>query len=159
MYLKLCWNIILIYPHRVPFYKSTYVKHKLNYAIILDFIISDTVDSIQKVKTTFSVRLLSVLRGQSFFSSPPQRPMTSDFEGFSMPDLIHYIIFYLNSWEMLSLKCFFENMHLNWDAFKHGIYKVFENLNCAIFVDGLKNLSIYVQSSKVQCSIEMVMSW
>ena len=30
----------------------------------------------------FSVRLLSVLHGDSFFSSPPQRPMTSDFEGF-----------------------------------------------------------------------------
>ena len=28
------------------------------------------------------VRLLSVLRGHSFFSSSPQRPMTSDFEGF-----------------------------------------------------------------------------
>ena len=34
-----------------------------------------------------------------FFSSPPQRPMTSDFEGFSIPDFIHYIYFsYLNSW-------------------------------------------------------------
>ena len=30
----------------------------------------------------FSVRLLSVLRGYSFFSFPPQRPMTSDFEGY-----------------------------------------------------------------------------
>ena len=29
----------------------------------------------------FSVRLLSVLRGHSFFSSPPKRSMTSDFEG------------------------------------------------------------------------------
>ena len=29
--------------------------------------------------------------GHSFFSSPPQRPMTSDFEGFSIPDCIHYI--------------------------------------------------------------------
>ena len=28
-----------------------------------------------------------------FFSSPPQRPMTSDFEGFSIPDCIHYIYF------------------------------------------------------------------
>ena len=41
----------------------------------------------------FSVRLLSVLRGHSFFSSPPQRPMTFDFEGFSIPDVIHYIYF------------------------------------------------------------------
>ena len=41
----------------------------------------------------FSVRLLSVLLGHSVFSSPPQRPMTSDFEGFSTPDFIHYIYF------------------------------------------------------------------
>ena len=44
-------------------------------------------------KNFFSVRLLSVLRGHSVFSSPPQRPMTSDFEGFSIPDFIHYIYF------------------------------------------------------------------
>ena len=36
---------------------------------------------------------LSVLRGHSGFSSRPQRPMTSDFEGFSIPDFIHYIFF------------------------------------------------------------------
>ena len=41
----------------------------------------------------FSVRLLSVLHGHSFFSSPPQRPVTCDFEGFSIPDFIHYIYF------------------------------------------------------------------
>ena len=41
----------------------------------------------------FSLRLLLVLRGHSVFSSPPQRPMTSDFEGFSIPDVIHYIYF------------------------------------------------------------------
>jgi len=40
-----------------------------------------------------SVRLLSVLHGHLVFSSPPQRPMTSDFEGFSIPDIIHYIYF------------------------------------------------------------------
>ena len=28
-----------------------------------------------------------------FFSSPPQRPMTSNFEGFSILDFIHYIYF------------------------------------------------------------------
>ena len=33
------------------------------------------------------------LRGHWFFPSPPQRPMTSDFEGFSIPDFIHYIYF------------------------------------------------------------------
>ena len=41
----------------------------------------------------FSVRLLSVLCGHLVFSSPAQRPMTSDFEGFSIPDFIHYIYF------------------------------------------------------------------
>ena len=41
----------------------------------------------------FTVRLLSVLRGHSDFSSPPQWPMTSDFEEFSIPDFIHYIYF------------------------------------------------------------------
>ena len=52
----------------------------------------------------FSVRLLSVLRGHSVFSPPPQQPMTSDFEGFSIPDVIHYIYFsYLNSWERASI--------------------------------------------------------
>ena len=38
-------------------------------------------------------RLLSILRGHSVFSSPPQRPMTSDFEVFSIPDFSHYIYF------------------------------------------------------------------
>ena len=41
----------------------------------------------------FSVQLLSVLHGHLFFSSPSQRPMTSAFKGFSIPDLIHYIYF------------------------------------------------------------------
>ena len=41
----------------------------------------------------FTVRLLSVLRGHSVFSSPPQRSMTSDILGFSIPDFIHYIYF------------------------------------------------------------------
>ena len=40
----------------------------------------------------FAIQLLSVVRGHSVFSSSPQRPMTSDFEG-SIPDFIHYIIF------------------------------------------------------------------
>ena len=41
----------------------------------------------------FGVRLLSVLRGHAFFSSPLQRPMTSDFEGLIIPDFIHFIYF------------------------------------------------------------------
>ena len=31
--------------------------------------------------------------GHFLFSSQPQRPMTSDFEGFSIPDFIHNIYF------------------------------------------------------------------
>ena len=41
----------------------------------------------------FLVFLFSVLHGHLFFSSPPLRPMTSDFAGFSIPDFIHYIYF------------------------------------------------------------------
>ena len=42
----------------------------------------------------FSVRLLSVLRGHSFFHPRHNGQVTSDFEGFSIPDFIHYIKFY-----------------------------------------------------------------
>jgi len=31
------------------------------------------------------------MRGHLVFSFQPQRPMTSDFEGVSIPDFIHYI--------------------------------------------------------------------
>ena len=47
----------------------------------------------RKVFFFFSIQLLSVLRGHSVFASSPQWPMTSDFEGFSIPDFIHYIFF------------------------------------------------------------------
>ena len=44
-----------------------------------------------------------VLHGHSVFSSPPQRPMTFDFQGISSPDFIHYIFSpYLNSSERAS---------------------------------------------------------
>ena len=45
----------------------------------------------------FSVRLLSVLCGHSVFSSPSQRPMTSDFEGFLYQILSITLFSYLNS--------------------------------------------------------------
>ena len=51
----------------------------------------------------FSVRLLSVLRGHSVFSSPPQRPMSSEFEGFLYQILSITIFSYLNSWERASI--------------------------------------------------------
>ena len=41
----------------------------------------------------FFLFFLAILCGHSGFSSPPQRPMTSDFERFSIPDFIHYIYF------------------------------------------------------------------
>ena len=50
----------------------------------------------------FSFRLLSVLRGHSVFSSPPQRSMTSDFEGFLFQILSDTFFIYLNSWERAS---------------------------------------------------------
>ena len=50
----------------------------------------------------FSVWPLPVPRGHSNCSSPPQRPMTSDSQGFSIPDFIHYT-YYLNSWERASI--------------------------------------------------------
>ena len=57
-----------------------YIFQQLNNNLFLKYVL----------KYFFSVRLLSVLRGHSVFSSPPQRPMTSDFDGFSFPDFIHY---------------------------------------------------------------------
>ena len=54
----------------------------------------------------FSVRLLSVLCGHSFLSSPPQRPMTSDFEGFLYQILSITLFSYLNSWERASISTF-----------------------------------------------------
>ena len=50
----------------------------------------------------FSARLLSVLLGHSIFSSPPQQPMTSDFEGFLYYILSITLFSYLNSWERAS---------------------------------------------------------
>ena len=50
----------------------------------------------------FIVRFLSVLRGHSFFSSPPQRPMTSDFEGVLYQILSITIYSYLDFWERAS---------------------------------------------------------
>ena len=76
---------------------------KLTYAFLLFVsytVVSRTIRECATVRALnrffccfFSVWLLSVLRGHSVFSSPPQRPMTLDFEGFSIPDFIHYIYF------------------------------------------------------------------
>ena len=52
----------------------------------------------------FSVRLLSILRGHSVFSSLPQRPMTSYFEGFLYQILSITLFSY--SWERASISLF-----------------------------------------------------
>ena len=44
----------------------------------------------------FSVRLFSVLHGHSVFPSPPQRPMTSNLEGFLYQILSNTLFSYLN---------------------------------------------------------------
>ena len=52
----------------------------------------------------FNVRLLSVLCGHSVFSSSPQRPITSDFDGFFYPRFYPLHLFsYPSSWERASI--------------------------------------------------------
>ena len=51
----------------------------------------------------FSVRLVSVLHGHSVFSSPPQRPMTSDFEGFLYQILSITLFSNVIFWERASI--------------------------------------------------------
>ena len=59
-----------------------------------------------------------------FFPSQPQRPMTFDSEGFSIPDFIHYIYFpilILDSWEMpidLLIKLYDQNKNLTLQSSK-----------------------------------------
>ena len=68
----------------------------------------------------FSVRLLSVLRDHSVFSSPPQRPITSDCEGFLYQILSITLFSYLNSWEraIISLfQCWVLNKGTTWYHF------------------------------------------
>ena len=50
-----------------------------------------------------SILLLSVLRGHSVFSSTPQGPMTSDFEGFSYQIVSITFLSHHNSWEIICL--------------------------------------------------------
>ena len=57
----------------------------------------------QKFFSFFSVRLFVGSAWSFGFSSPPQRPMTSDFEGFLYQILSITISFYLNSWERASI--------------------------------------------------------
>ena len=63
-------------------------------------IISDTICILGKciVRDFFSVRLLSVLRGHSFFSSPQQRPNDLRTRSYTL-----LLFSYLNSWERASI--------------------------------------------------------
>ena len=59
---------------------------------------------------TFCVRLLSLLRGHSVFSSPPQRSMTSDFEGFLYQILsIIFLSLFLRKSQYFPFQCWVLN--------------------------------------------------
>ena len=74
---------------------SIHVKH-LNYWSNLSYF-PNLLGTNIKCFCFFSVRLLSVLRGHSVLSSPPQRPITSDFEGFlsQILSITFFVIFIL----------------------------------------------------------------
>ena len=60
----------------------------------------------------FSVRLLSDLRDHSAFSSTPQRPMTSDFEGFLYTILsitLFFLSYFLRKSQYLPFQCWVLN--------------------------------------------------
>ena len=78
----------------------------------------------------FNVRLLSGLRGLSVFASPPQRPMTSDFEGLSQ--ILSIIIWntvkpftflgtncvvFLNNYKVMKVvdNKLIHNLYMNWN--------------------------------------------
>ena len=89
-----------------------YLTIRLFYFHCAFFLTGDTLVMIQSTHNVYvllvlylliSDRLLSVLRGHSFFSSTPQRPMASDFEGFLYQILSITLFSYLNSWERTSI--------------------------------------------------------
>ena len=81
---------ILLY---LIFYLKIYKLNTVSIIIVINNVASNN-------KLFFlSVWFLSVLRGHSVFSSPPQRSMTSDFEGFLYQILSITLFSYLNSTE------------------------------------------------------------
>ena len=66
---------------------------------------------------------MSVLLGQSFISSPPQRPMASDFEGFLYQILSITLFYFLNSWERASISLF--NVECQTRELRVPFYNVF----------------------------------
>ena len=72
-------------PLTMNIYKCSTIKNITGYqttSCSTSMITSVTRNNDSWARLLFNVRLLSVLRGHSFFSSSPQWPMTSDFEGF-----------------------------------------------------------------------------
>ena len=63
-------------------YKKTVYRHNLA-SYILSFFFLNILLAVDLCRFCVVIR----------FSSPPQQPMTSDFEGFSIPEFIHYIYF------------------------------------------------------------------
>ena len=61
-------------------------RHVCTYFLGIDVVLLSIVNY-------FSVRLFVGSAWSFVFLSSPQRPMISDFEGFSIPDFIHYIYF------------------------------------------------------------------
>ena len=113
-----CWFILntwVTYPRLSVYFSLMYINGVLSielikgqltdnneyngaYTILKD---KDTIPYAPSVKVFCDSRWHPLLKccikifrsGHSFFSSPPQRTMTSDFEGFSFKDCIHYIYF------------------------------------------------------------------
>ena len=96
--------IIVVCKQDVLYWNSYILKTTLNIVTTtLPLSLLLFLDEICCLYVSFSVRPLSVLRGHSFFSSQPQRPMTSDFEGFLYQILSITLFSDLNSWERASI--------------------------------------------------------
>ena len=101
----------------------------------------------------FSVQLLSVLRGHSVFPSPPQRPMTSDFEGFLYQilsiTLLFLILIIFQTWFILQR---LQNQNIEFILHVHFfIILMKRKLN----VEYLK----LVKNKSVSCCAHMVLLW
>ena len=85
--------IPLVYVNNLLHVFNKVLQHFVRYTPVNAFLQIE----ICELKKKISVRHLSVLRSHSFFSSSPQRPMTSDFKGFLSQILSISIFNYLNS--------------------------------------------------------------
>ena len=88
------------------------LNKSLNFALIFPFL-----------SFLFNVFFWLVLRGHLVFSSPPQQPMTSDFERFLCQILSITLVSYLNSWERASISLF--NIECKQGKYWYHFYNVF----------------------------------